>query len=237
MRCEAAQASLEALFTEELEPRPYATLRAHLAHCPECREQYDKLARVEAALERAVVSPSRQSLLESVLLDRVVTQEAPASAGWLSRLSPALGALAFLLLVIPLSRAVKSDGGFTPRGHATGAYGVRAFCVAGGAPPRVTGEARPSGTLRCPLGSVVQLTYTAPRDVELSIHLSGTGLRIFPKGEERSLVKQGVDVPLAFSTPVEPSWLNGTVRMVARFAEPSTGKMIAETWVVLAPVD
>ncbi len=230
MTCDGAMQAIDALFVGELDARSFAALREHVAHCAGCRDQYERIARVEAVLEKGSLSPDRAQILEPLLLARVKPLEAPGSAWW-HRLMPALGALALLLLALPLSRAAQEE--FQARSGRSSTFGVRAFCVAVGPTPKVTAEARPGGRLACPPGSAVQFTYTAPRASRLHIDIPASGQRFFPTDDASGAVGTGVDVPLPFSTPVS-DWLEGPTQVRARFFD-EAGKVLGETTLTLEP--
>ena len=50
MSCSPERAALPALLYSDLEPAAAATLRAHLAACPECRREYAALEQVRGLL-------------------------------------------------------------------------------------------------------------------------------------------------------------------------------------------
>jgi len=234
VNCEAARGAMERQFAGELAPEAHAELRAHLETCPSCREFYERLARVDAALERGGLSEQRLEALEGRLLSRVAPASAPAAgapskpkrAAWVA----ALAAVVVLAVAVPLWRATRDDT-FTPRGQGGETWGVRAFCVAAG--KQVTAEALPGGTLRCAQGSTVQFTYTAPRGALLSIALESTGQRFFPSEGAQAEVEAGTDVALPLSTPIG-EWLKGPQRVTARFTD-SAGGTLAESTLTLTP--
>ncbi|HEX8440967.1 hypothetical protein [Archangium sp.] len=241
-----AKQSLERLFRGELDGEGYTRLRAHAASCAECHEAYDKLARVESALEKRALPAGREALLEQALFARLGAAAKPARAPVPERkpffpvfFAPAalgLAACAVLaVLVVPRLRQPESE--FQARGAETGtsAWGVRAFCI--GSDGQVRGEARPGGTLACDEGGTVQFSYTAPEAVRLSISAaspSGEPLSFFPREGEASEVKAGVDVPLPFSTPVEGGWLAGPLDVEARFTD-AQGRVLSQTKLKLTP--
>ncbi|MHB8878112.1 MAG: zf-HC2 domain-containing protein [Myxococcaceae bacterium] len=236
MTCDAAQSALEALFLGELDGRAYSELRAHAAGCAGCKEQYERLFRVEATLEKARggLSEARASLLEAELLARVQPAPAGAPRDWREWLMPLLGAAAALLVAIPLGRPA-GGGEYQARGGEAPAFGLRAFCVEAGQSLRITAEARSGGRLACPVGSAIQLTYSAAREVRLSVVLGLAGVPVFPPKGGDAVVSAGTDVPLPFSTPVDRTWLAAPVRLSARFVDPATGGLLSEPAITLAP--
>jgi anti-sigma factor RsiW len=241
-----AKQALEALFRGELEGEGYTRLRAHATGCAECREAYDKLSRVVSALEKRALPSGREALLEKELFARLGVAPKPARAPVPERkrffslsFMPMVAGMAMaavaLLLVVP--RLGEKESEFQSRGAQTGtsAWGVRAFCI--GADGQVRGEARPGGTLVCGEGSTVQFSYTAPEAARLTIATtspSGEPLRFFPPEGVAEEVAAGVDVPLAYSTPVEGGWLAGPLEVRARFTG-ARGQSLGETHLTLSP--
>ena len=251
-----AKRALEALFRGELDAEGFTRLRAHAAGCPSCREAYDRLSRVESALEKRALPESRQALLEGALFARLGMSTAPAKAPErapvrsvppperASFFQPWMGAslgfavAAGLAVLVLVPRSVEQDprDEWQPRSAQAGsAWGVRAFCV--GADGQVRGEARPGGTLACGEGDAVQFSYTAPEGARLSIEAaspSGEPLRFFPNEGPTAQVASGVDVPLPYSTPVQGGWLNGALDVRARFVD-EKGQPLGETRLTLTP--
>lgn len=236
MNCEAARAAMDDQFAGEDLGERAEQLRAHLAACDSCRERYDRLARVDLAMARGGLSEQRLDALQARILGKAVVPPAelappppplpPRRAGWGTLLAAA--AVVLTVVAIPVLRSMQEEG-FQPRGGGE-SWGVRAFCVTGGA---VSAEALPGGTLKCPAGSLVQFTYTAPAPAQLSIALEGSGQRFFPAEAERAAVDAGIDVALPLSTPVG-EWLTGPQKVTARFTDPA-GKILAESTVTVTP--
>jgi hypothetical protein len=239
---------LEQLFGGELEAEGFARLRAHASGCAECREAYDKLARVEASLEQRALPASREALLEKALFARLEKAEQAARPAGLARfvspffLRSTLGAVAAAVLAVVLvprltARPPESDV-YLPRGGkdaGSEAWGLRAFCV--GPDGKVRGEARPGGALGCAEGSSVQLSYTAPEGARLQVlgtSTTGEPLQFFPREGEAAEVVPGVDVLLPYSTPVQGGWLSAPVEVEARFTD-AQGRPLARTRVQLTP--
>lgn len=230
MNCEAARAAMEEEFAGELVSDRAEQLRAHVKSCDSCREFYERLARVDAVLERGGLSEQRLDALQARIPGLASQKQAPfipsapARRAW----GPLLAAAAILVLVagfaIQAWRASQVDP-FTPRGGGT-SWGVRAFCVTEG---KVTGEALAGGTLVCAPGSLVQFTYTAPEAAQLSIAIDGSDLRFL----DPSAVKPGTDVALSTSTPVG-EWLAGPQRVTARFTD-AKGATISESSLTITP--
>lgn len=251
-----AKRALEALFRGDLDAESFTWLRAHAATCPQCREAYDRLARVESSLEKRVLPEGRQALLEQALFARLGTSTAAASAPvrapvraappaerfsffrpWMGvPLGLAATAAVALLVVMPQRAQEARDSEFQARSAQPGsAWGVRAFCI--GADGQVRGEARPGGTLACAEGGSVQFSYTAPETARLTIEAaspSGEQLRFFPSEGPAADVAPGVDVTLPFSTPVQGGWLSGALEVRARFTD-ARGQPLGETRVTLTP--
>jgi hypothetical protein len=250
-----ARQALAALFEkgrEGLDADAHAHLREHLTTCAGCREAYDRLSRVESALEQRALPRARKDLVEQALFARLAKADAPAvkpraaperkrwfSAPLLMPLSLGAAAAALALVVVPsLERGKDMPPEYQARsdGKGEGAWGVRAFCVSptGG----VLSEARPGGTLACAEGNAVQFSYTAPQRVHLSLEgLPGDGepLRFFPNEEGVAPeLAAGVDVTLPFSTPVQSSWLTGPLPVRARFTD-AQGRTVADTRLTLSP--
>jgi hypothetical protein len=250
-----AKRALEALFRGELDAEGFAHLRAHAAGCASCREAYDRLSRVESALEKRALPESRQALLEGELFARLgaSTARAPAKAPPVRAVAPlertswfrpwmgaslgfAVAAGLAVLVVVPRQAARDPGEEWQARSAQAGsAWGVRAFCVGGDG--QVRGEARPGGTLACAEGDAVQFSYTAPEGARLSIEASsasGEPLRFFPSEGPAAQVAAGVDVPLPHSTPVRGGWLSGALDVRARFVD-AEGRPLGETRVTLTP--
>lgn len=230
MNCEAARGAMEEQFAGELAPEAAAELRAHLATCAGCREAFQRLARVDAALERGGLSEQRLDALQARVLGRVAAAPAAHLPPSRRALAAVFAAAAVLVVAVPAWRAAQDDG-YAPRGGPGATWGVRAFCVAPGA--RVTAEALPGGTLPCAPGASVQFTYTAPQAAQLAIVLESTGQRFFPSQGERAPVQAGTDVALPLSTPVGV-WLSTPQRVTARFTD-AAGGPLAQSTLTLAP--
>lgn len=241
-----AKRALEALFLGELDAEGHAGLRAHAQGCAECREAYERLSRVDSALEQRVLPRGREGLLEAQLMARVKQREAVAAEAakprgfpwaWLKVAVPVAACAGLAALVLPRVLSHKpAEGEWQARAGAPGtAYGVRAFCVS--AAGEVRGEARPGQTLACPEGASVQFSYTAPEGAKLSVAArtaSGELLQFFPREGEAAPVQSGVDVPLSYSTPVQGGWLREPLQVRARF-EDAQGRALGETTLTLAP--
>jgi anti-sigma factor RsiW len=239
-----AKGALKALFLGGLEASGHARLREHLKTCAECREQYERLSRVESSLEKRALPKGREALLEAQLMQRVRAAEraaAPERGSFWSLwkvLVPvaAVAAVAVLAVRPQVSGPGIADSEWGARGPSKqGAFGVRAFCVS--ADGKVQGEAQPGGRLPCPEGAAVQFSYTAPEGARLSVEAkapSGEVLRFFPREGEVAPVAPGVDVPLSFSTPVQGGWLSAPLEVHARFTD-EKGQLLGETQVTLTP--
>ncbi|CAM3098320.1 hypothetical protein G4177_17005 [Corallococcus sp. ZKHCc1 1396] len=251
-----AKQAMSALFQEGsqgLDAAGFERLREHLATCPSCQDTYDRLSRVESALEQRALPQARSALLEQALWTRMAKAASPAprpavvesprrwfTAPWFVPLS--LGVVAAsvaLVVVVPsLQRAEPTAPEWQARSAepGVGAWGVRAFCIAPAG--TVLAEARPGGTLACAEGHAVQFSYTAPERVRLSLDgtsVTGEALHFFPREGAASEVAAGVDVPLPFSTPVQGGWLTGPVLVRANFTD-AQGRTVADTLVTLTPV-
>ena len=238
-----ARSALKALFLGELKAEAHQRLREHAATCAECREQYNRLSRVESSLEQRVLPQGREALLEAQLMARVQAAERAAAPErhsfweWWKVALPAVAAAAVALVVVLPRVGQKPEGGEwqARKGSTESAYGVRAFCVS--TEGKVQGEALPGGKLACPEGASVQFSYTAPEGARLSVaarSASGEVLQFFPREGEAAPVTPGVDVPLAYSTPVQGGWLAAPLEVHARFTD-EKGRMLGETQVVLTP--
>jgi anti-sigma factor RsiW len=245
-RCADRQAkqSLEALFRGELDAEGFTRLRAHAAGCPECREAYDKLGRVESVLERRALPTGREALLEKELFARLGAAAKPARTSEPERkrffqmflLPAAMGLAAAVVLLVVGPQLLTREPEWRARGGESGtsAWGIRAFCV--GTDGEVRGEALPGGTLACGEGGAVQFSYTAPESARLTVEATsptGEPLRFFPS-EGEGEVAAGVDVPLPHSTPVMESWLSGPLEVRASFKD-EQGRPLSETRLMLAP--
>ncbi|MBI5547764.1 MAG: hypothetical protein HY901_28105, partial [Deltaproteobacteria bacterium] len=199
----------------------------HLKTCASCRERDDRLGRVDQVLERGGLSEQRLDALQARILGKLPVKAPevvpPPSRGWLVMLAAA--AVVVLVASFTVPAWLAADDGFKPRGGGE-SWGVRAFCVRDG---KVTGEARPGGTLACGPGGLVQFTYTAPSESQLSISLEGSGQEFFAPAK----VKAGIDVSLPTSTPVG-DWLSGPQKVRARFTD-AEGKPLAESQLLLSP--
>ncbi|WP_434386072.1 anti-sigma factor family protein [Melittangium boletus] len=239
-----AKQSLRALFEGSLDPEGYARLREHVAGCAACREVYERMSRVDSALEGRALPENRQALLEQELFARLAqapqAARPPARARFTlpSFVLPSLAGLAVaavaLVVVVPRMRAPESEWG-ARGGTATGAWGLRAFCV--GPEGRVLGEAGPGGALVCGEGDAVQFSYTAPEAARLTVEAPGPAgepLRFFSTEGDGAPLAPGVDVPLPHSTPVQGGWLSGPLKVQARFRD-AQGRALSETSLTLSP--
>lgn len=240
-----AKAALRALFIGELEPERHARLREHAKTCAECREDYERLSRVESSLEKRVLPAGREALLEAQILARVRASEQAAAPerrsfwDWWKVLLPAAAVAAVAMLVV--LPQVRGPGPGNEEWQARGsgdksAFGVRAFCVS--PEGKVQGEAQPGGRLACAEGAAVQFSYTAPQGARLSVAAkspSGEVLQFFPREGEAAPVTPGVDVPLSYSTPVQGGWLSAPMEVRALFTD-EKGQVLGETEVTLTPV-
>ncbi len=242
-----AKEALEALFLGELDAKGHARLREHARGCADCREAYERMARVESSLEKRVLPQGREALLEAQLMARLQQREAPEAArarglswnwGWLRVALPVAACAGLALVVLPRVQGTQPrEGEWQARAGAAGttAFGVRAFCVA--AAGEVRGEAKPGEALACPEGASVQFSYTAPEGARLSVAArttSGEVLQFFPREGAAAPVAPGVDVPLEYSTPVQGGWLSEPLQVRARF-EDAQGRALGETTVTLKP--
>ncbi|HLL84814.1 MAG TPA: hypothetical protein VK420_19250 [Longimicrobium sp.] len=251
-RCadQRAKRALRALFTGELDAEGFTHLRAHAATCDECREAYDKLGRMDSALEGRALSANREALLEKALFTQLGAAaskpaRAPAPERERSRfprfLMPAaaglsMAAAAAVLLVMVRPEPRPSEWQARGGGQAgTSAWGIRVFCV--GSEGAVRAEAKPGGTLVCGEGASVQFSYTAPQPARLAIEATsaaGEPLRFFPREGEAAEVTAGVDVVLAYSTPVQPGWLSAPLEVRASFTD-ARGQVLSQTRLTLSP--
>jgi anti-sigma factor RsiW len=245
MTCEnsEAKAALRALFVGELDAQGHGRLRAHAKTCAACGEAYEKLSRVESALEKRVLPQQREALLEAQLMARVQAAERAAAPerrsfwGWWKVALPVAAAAAVAVMVLPKVQGTGAPGDeYQARGpKEEAAYGVRAFCVA--ADGQTQGEARPGGTLACPEGAAVQFSYTAPKGARLSVAAkaaSGDVLQFFPREGEAGPVAPGTDMLLEYSTPVQGGWLSAPLEVRARFVD-EKGQLLSETQLRLTP--
>jgi hypothetical protein len=235
--------ALRALFRGKLDAEGHARLRAHVKGCATCAAAYEKLSRVESALERRVLPMGRERLLEEQILARVKGAQqaaAPARAplwGWWKVALPVAAAAAVVVGVLPKGPPGTGEAEWQARKGAGGkAFGVRAFCIT--PEGKVAAEASPGGSLACPEGAAVQFSYTAPEQARLSVvsqSPSGEVLQFFPQEGAPAPVAPGVDVPLAYSTPVQGGWLSQPIEVRARFTD-ERGVLLGETQVTLTPV-
>lgn len=227
MNCEAARAAMDEEFAGEDLGERAAFLREHLKTCASCRERYERLGRVELALERGGLSEQKLDALQARILGKVPVKGPvvvpPPSRGWMVMVAAA--AVLVLVASFTVPAWLAGDDGFRPRGGGE-SWGVRAFCVKDGT---VTAEALPGGTLPCAPGSLVQFTYTAPSEAQLAIALEGTGQDFFSPAR----VKAGIDVSLPSSTPVG-AWLTGPQQVTARFTD-AAGKTVAQSTLTISP--
>lgn len=244
----AAHQALDELLTGELDDSKRKLLREHLASCASCAEQYDRITRAQAQLEKSSSGLPRERMaeLEQRLLKRTAQADAaatptPKGARFWRWLLPTAGLItaAAVGIIVLLPRTIEQPGdGYQARGGEASTWGVRAFCVAPGTPPQVKSEAGPGGTLSCPAGMAVTFAYTAPRAAKLSLVAPGPGgepLEFIAEGDPLSNVAAGTDVPLDFSTPVGPRWLTGPLPVTARFTDPQSGALLGESTVTLKP--
>jgi hypothetical protein len=256
-----AKQALRALFSgEALDADAVVQLRAHVAGCDECRQAYDKLGRVESALEGRALPASREAMLEKALFARLGVAQAPARApeaekvraperartpererSFLPRFFMPVGvglsmaAAAMLVLMVLPGTSQQSEWQARGGDAETAAWGVRVFCI--GPDGAVRAEASPGGTLVCGEGSSVQFSYTAPEAARLSIEArsaKGDPLRFFPREGEAAQVAAGVDVVLPFSTPVLRSWLPAPLEVQVSFTD-AREQVISRTRITLSP--
>jgi len=244
-----AKAALRALFMGELKAEAHGPLRAHAKQCAECAEAYEKLSRVESALEKRVLPQQREALLEAQLMARLQAAErraAPARSSFWDWWKVALpvGALAAVAMVVVLPRMQGTTGtpgdewqarGAPGEGTKKGTFGVRAFCVS--REGQVQGEAGPGETLACAEGSAVQFSYTASEGARLSVaakSASGELLQFFPREGDAAPVAIGENMLLEYSTPVQGGWLAAPLEVRARFVD-EKGQVLDETQVRLTP--
>ncbi|HVG59840.1 MAG TPA: hypothetical protein VNA24_14895 [Hyalangium sp.] len=239
-----AKAALRELFLGELEPERHARLREHAKTCAECREDYERLSRVESSLEKRVLPKGREALLEAQLMSRVRASEQAAAPErrsfwdwWKVMLPAAAVATAAMLVVLPQVRGPKpGEGEWQARGVGAGStFGVRAYCVS--PEGKVQDEAPPGGKLECSEGSAVQFGYTAPQGARLSVAAkspSGEVLQFFPREGEAAPVAPGENELLSYSTPVQGGWLSAPLEVRARFTD-EKGQVLSETAVTLTP--
>jgi len=239
-----AKQALRALFEGGLDAGGFSRLREHVTGCAECREVYERLGRVDSALEKRALPEHRQALLEQELLARLAAAPGAVRPPKRERFSlpsfflPSLVGLAVaavaLVLVVPRLRAPESE--WQARGDlGTSAWGLRAFCVGPGG--QVLAEARPGGALACGEGDAVQFSYTAPEAARLTVEAaspSGEPLRFFPSEGSAAPVTPGVDVLLPHSTPVQGGWLAAPLKVRASFVD-AQGRVVSETSLTLSP--
>lgn len=224
-----AHKALDALFLGDLPSREYASLREHLSGCEECREQYERVSRVQAQLEKRTVPEARKELLAHQLLGRLQPHGRRPSpwATWGKLFLPVAAAAAVVTLVVPQLVNPPRDE-FAPRaGAAETSHGVRAFCVAPGATARVLGEARPGQTLRCPESASVQFTYTSPSATELEVFTVQAGERqsFFSSAPGKIALGAAVDQPLPVSTPLSALG-QGEHAVSTTFRDPASGETV-----------
>ena len=218
-----AHDALDRLFVGDMEGPDFERLRKHAASCESCSEQYDRVSRADAKLSHSeVLSSERLALLQRAVLDRAeLKNEAERAAHGKQRWwMPALGFAMAAAVAVAIAYVPKDDASdYQARGKnvtaTNSAFGIRAFCLDRGG---LRGEALPGGKLKCPPGSTLQLTYTAPKAADLSISVDGN-LPLFPQAGGTTKVVSGVDVPLDFSTPISAEWLSKPAQVKATFTE------------------
>ncbi len=179
-------------------------------------------------------------------------------ARWRVFLAPvALGAAALAVVVFIPRDALRDrvdgtavgidESGYQARsgaaaGTESGAWGVRAFCVApteGAETPRVLAEAGPGDTLKCAAGQRLQFTATAGRPARLELEglraNGGEPLKFVAAADPDAALREGVDVALPFSTPVSAGWLEAPVLVRARFLDADSGQLLGESQLTLSP--
>jgi len=206
--CREAERRMEALFVER-DPAQLGPLHAHTACCTRCRERYNRLFAVEAALagEGQTLAPAERELLRDDVLGLQPTER--PRRRWL-RLSAALaaGAVAAVLVVLLVrSPGPERPGGahqeLAARGRATSGaqadLGIRALCLGDtgvrslGTRP-LPGE-RPICTVRDTLG----LAYR--NDSSRAYHLAV--LVVGQDGRTAQLRSSGPLPPTAGAIPLE----------------------------------
>jgi len=172
---------LERSFLGELELDEHRELKAHLAACEPCREQYDRQTLAERALHREPppLPESHLDLVGQAVVAQVAAQPKPQrTRWWLALLAPA-AALSLLLAYL----AARPEDPFQARSSpATPVEGVRVFCVDPGPEPhvRATSDLRPGQTLRCKATDLLQFSYTTGNE---AVHLSVVSLPEAGEGE------------------------------------------------------
>jgi hypothetical protein len=82
MSCGHTQKKLSGYFDGTLRGREHATLREHLAHCPECRAELERYSRLQAMMSRMAPEPPPRDLPVRI---RVAVSEARNAPPWYRR--------------------------------------------------------------------------------------------------------------------------------------------------------
>jgi hypothetical protein len=226
--CREAERLMEVLFVER-DPAQLGPLHAHTANCARCRERYDRLFAVDAALagQQHTLAPAERDLLR----DKVLGLPPPKRSRrhWL-RLSAALaaGAVAAVLVVLLVrspgpehprgaQQELAARGGSTPEAQAD--LGIRALCLRGteirslGTRP-LPGE-RPVCTARDTLG----LAYRndSSKAHHLAVLVVGAGGRTAQVRSPGPLPPTAGEIPLESTVDLERIG-TGLVRIYAAFS-------------------
>ena len=210
--------AIDRLFVGGLRDVEWEELRKHVGRCTECRDRYDRLSRVKAALEGEAGLPSDQlRLLESGILDRVSGRPPARARGLIAALAGA-AALAGIVVTLLVTRAPSDE--YRSRGAgAVHTEGFRAFCIQPGATPTVAAEAGPGTQLHCRRGDSLQFSYTSGRAAQLAvvgIGPQGEWLPYFPASGTSERIEAGaVDHPIPYSTPLGPEHPLGAIQIIA----------------------
>jgi len=205
MRCEDKKAGLllERSFLGDLDAEGFQALQAHLAGCEECRDRYDRQARVERRLEKssAPLPAAHLDLIGAAVVARILAAEQPRKArwGWWLPVPVALAVAVVALFVI------RGPDEFQARSGAPAKVeGLRAFCIGGpAAEPRIlsAADAATGAVLRCGLGEALQFSYSTGRE---ALHLAIVSLPEAGEGAPIHYVAEGATVPVAAGAIDEP---------------------------------
>lgn len=209
-------------------------LRAHVATCVACRDDYDRGVAALAALERTQPVAGVRAHLEADLfaaLARASTLEAPRASPKLApwRLRPGVVAAwglaaAFLTAVLWWRVVAPAADPFQARGGDGVSVGFRVFCIrADGGRPEVRDAASSAGSApaRCDAGDRLQLTWSSPpgRHVALfSVGDQGQVQWYWPRTATTTPSPGGTDQPLPGSIDLAARHRPGRYRVIGMFA-------------------
>ncbi len=166
--CDSFRKKIDAMVVDQLSPRDWQRLRAHLTACPSCRERHDRAALLNRVLHGGPTSMDAPSPAALARIGAAVFYGVDERPKKKRRALPrwALGLIvlgASAAAVVPLvvrSHHESPNGGFTARGAVDPGpqVGLRAFCLApDGSDVRPMAD---GAAARCRTDELLKLAYT-----------------------------------------------------------------------------